>query len=243
MRVNGGAVAVKNSIFAGNTSTSDGTAIYRNGGAVAILSCTFAGNSSSSSSPATVHGSDVFVANSIFVGNKGNHFSGSGVAAYGNLLDKAIPDGLGSPDAPNISCDENLPLFQDAENGDYTLAAGSQAAGSNTLKITVTAEDSITTKTYTVTVNRAYPEDVTGVSAVAGSLLRLYPNPVTNGELRIENGELKAGEKILVYSLPGSLVATYEVAAGAVTVINVSQLPQGVYVVKAGARAGKVVKN
>jgi hypothetical protein len=80
----------------------------------------------------------------------------------------------------------------------------------------------------------------TAVGAVAKSLLRLYPNPVANGELKIENGELRAGEKILIYGLSGVLAATYEVAAGAVTVINVSQLPQGVYVVKAGAYAAKV---
>jgi hypothetical protein len=63
---------------------------------------------------------------------------------------------------------------------------------------------------------------------------------VTNGELTVENGDLKAGERILIYALSGSLAATYEVATGAVTVINVSRLPQGVYVVKAGAYAARV---
>jgi hypothetical protein len=111
------------------------------------------------------------------------------------------------------------------------------SVGRNTFTITVTAEDATTTKAYTVTVTR---EAATGVGAVAKSLLRLYPNPVANGELKIENSELRVGEKIEVYSLSGSRVATYEVAAGAVTVINVSQLPQGVYVVKAGAYAARV---
>jgi hypothetical protein len=108
--------------------------------------------------------------------------------------------------------------------------------GENPFTITVTAEDG-SAQAYTVTVTRAAA--ATAVETVAASALRLYPNPVANGELKIENGELRAGEKILIYGLSGVLAATYEVAAGAVTVINVSQLPQGVYVVKAGAYAAK----
>jgi hypothetical protein len=71
--------------------------------------------------------------------------------------------------------------------------------------------------------------------------LQVYPNPVVNGTLRISNSVLKAGDKVLIYSLSGSVVAVYEVTAGSETAINISQLASGVYVVKAGAYAAKVV--
>jgi hypothetical protein len=135
---------------------------------------------------------------------------------------------------------DSITLTATAATGATAVGDGVKAliVGENSFTITVTAEDGTTNQGYTVIVTREAAK--TGVSTVASALLRLYPNPVADGTLRIENGNLKAGEKILIYGLSGVLVATYEVSAGAVTVINVSQLPQGVYIVKAGAYAAKV---
>jgi hypothetical protein len=126
------------------------------------------------------------------------------------------------------------------EGGDstYSLPAGATTV----LSVVVTAEDGVTTLTYTVTVTRA-AAPATAVAAVAKSALRIYPNPVTDGALKIENGNLRAGEKIGIYSLSGALVAACEVAAGPETVINISQLPQGAYIVRVGEYAAKVVVN
>jgi hypothetical protein len=112
-------------------------------------------------------------------------------------------------------------------------------AGENRIQVTVTAEDG-SSKVYQVTVTLQDQDVPSAVGAVALGSLTLYPNPVTNGDLKVENGTLKAGERIEIYSLLGTLVAAYEVAAGAETAINVSQLPQGVYIVKAGAYAAKL---
>ncbi len=80
----------------------------------------------------------------------------------------------------------------------------------------------------------------TAISETALQPLRLYPNPVTSGELRIESGELETGEIISIYSLVGTLAATEQIT-GKQTVINISQLPTGSYIVKAGKYTGKLI--
>jgi hypothetical protein len=112
--------------------------------------------------------------------------------------------------------------------------------GENVFAIVVTAEDDSTELTYTVTVTR---ESATAVGTLALGSLTIYPNPVTNGTLTIEHGDLKAGDKVEVYALSGALAATCEVSVGAKTTINISHLPKGAYIVKLGKRAAKVVLN
>jgi hypothetical protein len=72
------------------------------------------------------------------------------------------------------------------------------------------------------------------------SALRAYPNPVVGGELKIENEELKAGDKIELYSINGRLLKSF-VAAGQSTTIRVAQMPVGTYIVKVNGRQIKVV--
>jgi hypothetical protein len=72
------------------------------------------------------------------------------------------------------------------------------------------------------------------------SALHAYPNPVVGGELKIENEELKAGDKIELYSINGRLLKAF-VAAGQSTTISVAQLPAGTYIVKVNGRQVKVV--
>jgi rhamnogalacturonan endolyase len=92
----------------------------------------------------------------------------------------------------------------------------------------------------------------TSVAAVAiQENLKLYPNPVTDGKLVIDNEPLKTQSgfndktlKIKIYTLSGSLVGEYAVAYGAkVTIISIGHLADGTYVVKVGSIAGKVVKS
>jgi predicted alpha-1,6-mannanase (GH76 family) len=119
------------------------------------------------------------------------------------------------------------------------LGAQQLVRDTSVFSIAVTAEDGATTVIYTVTVARREAA-ATAIMTVAKSALRIYPNPVANSEaLKVENGALRAGDKIKIYSFSGALVATCEVVAGSETVINISHLPQGVYLVKAG---GNVVK-
>jgi uncharacterized repeat protein (TIGR02543 family) len=80
----------------------------------------------------------------------------------------------------------------------------------------------------------------TAVAAQEVSAIKLYPNPVANGELRIESEDLKTGERVEIYSLSGALVSTHE-GSGAGAIINVSHLAAGVYLIKIGKQTAKVV--
>ena len=113
--------------------------------------------------------------------------------------------------------------------------------GNNLHQITVTAEDGVATKTYSI--NIVLGDEETAASTLALDHLTIYPNPATDGVLTIENGDLKAGEQVELYSMAGIRVATFEASAGAQTVINVSHLPKGAYIVKLGKRTAKIVKN
>jgi hypothetical protein len=78
--------------------------------------------------------------------------------------------------------------------------------------------------------------DVTGVSLGKASISL---TAVANGELRIEGEALKAGDRIEIYRLSGSLVSVHEVSGRAVA-IDVSHLAAGAYIVKEGKQAAKV---
>jgi uncharacterized repeat protein (TIGR02543 family) len=70
--------------------------------------------------------------------------------------------------------------------------------------------------------------------------LRLYPNPVVNGRLTIENIPSESG-RIEVYNVLGTLTALYEIA-GSKTVIDISALSAGTYIVKVSGRIAKIQK-
>jgi uncharacterized repeat protein (TIGR02543 family) len=79
----------------------------------------------------------------------------------------------------------------------------------------------------------------TAVSALDASVLRIYPNPVVSGLLAIDN--LSGSGKVEIYSMSGALVASYSVA-GEQAVIDISALPAGTYIVKAGSKTAKILK-
>jgi hypothetical protein len=114
--------------------------------------------------------------------------------------------------------------------------------GNNAHTITVTAADKVATKEYVINIVLGGEEE-TAAATLAAAPLTIYPNPATGGLLTIENGDLKAGEQVKVYSIAGSLVATFEASAGTKTVINVAHLTKGAYIVTLGKRAAKVVVN
>jgi uncharacterized repeat protein (TIGR02543 family) len=82
-------------------------------------------------------------------------------------------------------------------------------------------------------------ERVVGLDVVNAGL-RLYPNPVVNGNLTIHN-ILTDNGKIDIYSVLGTLAGSYEVT-GNTTVIDISALPVGTYLVKVNGRIAKIVK-
>lgn len=68
--------------------------------------------------------------------------------------------------------------------------------------------------------------------------LKIFPNPVQN-ELKLEGTEFENDTTIAVYDITGRQMLSAKMNANAV---NVSTLPSGVYILKAGNRFGRFVK-
>ena len=80
-------------------------------------------------------------------------------------------------------------------------------------------------------------ENVSAVSEAesSASVLKVYPNPAKN-EITVEGAE----NDILIFSANGGLVSTTKAADKAV--INVSSLADGVYVLRSGDSAARIIK-
>ncbi|MDR3266334.1 MAG: T9SS type A sorting domain-containing protein [Tannerella sp.] len=70
--------------------------------------------------------------------------------------------------------------------------------------------------------------------------INFYPNPVVNGELKIENSGLKTGDIIQIYDINGKNIVNCQLSI--INSINVSALPSGIYFVKIGNKTEKFVK-
>lgn len=143
---NQGTATVTDSIIVENSSDSGG-GIYHSSGILTLTNCTVSGNSASRYGGGIftlfLSTSDICIRNSVIVrntalndGNEVHKNSLSAVLRAANTL-SSYTDWTESENC--LEYDPNLLLFTDAENGDYTLAAGSQAinAGNNDF---VTAE-------------------------------------------------------------------------------------------------------
>jgi hypothetical protein len=95
-------------------------------------------------------------------------------------------------------------------------------------------------KTLTVTT----PPPPTAVATQSITSLKVYPNPVVNGQLTIDNEQLTIdNEQLTIYNLSGGIVGVHEILGGANTTINIANLPAGTYIVKVGNKVAKIVKN
>jgi hypothetical protein len=127
-------------------------------------------------------------------------------------------------------------INQTSGNEGVLTVAADETASTITVIATSTADPSIAgTATVTVAGNSG-----TAVAADSYLPLQIYPNPATDGLITVITEELKANDKIKIYTLTGWLAATYDIVYPSVNV-NVSQLPAGIYVVKAGNHAAKLV--
>jgi len=87
--------------------------------------------------------------------------------------------------------------------------------------------------------------DTVGISTMEIAGLKVYPNPTT-GELRIENGELRI-KKTEIFDVYGRKVSSYPlITSSSHPLINISQLPEGVYFLKIqtdkGTQVRKIIK-
>jgi chitodextrinase len=84
-------------------------------------------------------------------------------------------------------------------------------------------------------------ETPSAIRSTQAASLQVFPNPVAGGRLVIVNGALKPGEKIAIYATDGSTVKEDNVSGGSQTIVNVAGLKSGLYVVRAGKQAVKIV--
>ena len=137
---NQGTATVTDSIIVENSADSGG-GIYHSSGTLTLTNCTVSGNSAGKYGGGIftlfLSTSDISIRNSVIArntaANDGNDVYKSSLSAVlraGNTL-SSYTDWTESENC--LEYDPNLPLFTDAEDGDYTLATGSQAinAGNN----------------------------------------------------------------------------------------------------------------
>ena len=137
---NRGTATVTDSVIAGNASDSGG-GIYHSSGSLTVTNCTVAGNTAENYGGGIfalfLSPSDISIRNSVIVRNTAagteNDIQTNSLGAVLRACN-TLSSYTGWTEPENcLEYDPSLPLCADAENGDYTLAAGSQAinAGNN----------------------------------------------------------------------------------------------------------------
>ncbi|MDR2009981.1 MAG: T9SS type A sorting domain-containing protein [Bacteroidales bacterium] len=112
--------------------------------------------------------------------------------------------------------------------------------------VTNTNNSATNTTTATTTSNTAMVTINTGTTDIADiendATLKLYPNPVS-GQLYIviPNGASELSEQIQIYDFSGKLVLQ-KVVTRPQAEVDISHLPDGMYVVKTGTVSAKIVK-
>ena len=174
--------------------------------------------------------------------NQGNDFSQDisltfAVDVDANLKSLTVSEGRLSPDfVPFItSYTLNVPnevseitITAEANHTDATVTTGELNnhelnEGANTITVTVTAEDGVTTRTYTVTVNRATLTSAT--ETLVHDDLNIYPNPFKD---LVGFQNLQGLVQIQIINSAGATVHTQIIENNDKT-ISVKHLPPGVY--------------
>jgi hypothetical protein len=128
----------------------------------------------------------------------------------------------------------------EANNNDYSGYLITGLTDSTEYRICVVAVCDQGMESDSTCVNAITRHEVGIHNIVLANSLQLYPNPTT-GELRIENYELREGDKIEIYNMLGQkqplTTNNYPL-----TTINVSHLSAGIYTLKIGGYVGKFVK-
>jgi chitodextrinase len=154
-----------------------------------------------------------------------------------------------SPSTDNVGV-ENYYIYQNGEvigtvGKDGTSYTLDYLDDGTTYTVAVSAVDAAGNESEAASTTATTPtegEDTpSAIWSVQTATLQVFPNPVVNGELVIVNGELKAGERIAIYAIDGVAALTSEVSGGAQTLVNVSSLKSGIYVVRAGKLAVKII--
>ncbi len=152
------------------------------------------------------------------------------VGAFETLLATVVPN---SATNQNVRWSTNSMAIAtvDSISGKVTGISPGQAV------VTVTTQDGGRTATCAVTVRSTGLNDI----ASAKAELKVYPNPVMHGELKIKNTEWLDNGLIRIYDLTGRKVGEFRSTAE-VTGIDISYLSKGIYLLRIGSATVKVVK-
>ncbi|GHT14234.1 hypothetical protein AGMMS4956_11700 [Bacteroidia bacterium] len=118
----------------------------------------------------------------------------------------------------------------------YTFAGWNNGSTAYNFSTPVTANITLTAQWTAIP-----PTPPTAVGSIAATQLIAYPNPTLNGQLTIDNEQWNAGDKVEVYNVNGILVYVTRIEHRK-SQIDLSHLPSGIYLVKVGNKAAKIVK-
>ena len=91
------------------------------------------------------------------------------------------------------------------------------------------------------TIHVTFVRVTTGIMELEDLLIMLYPNPAYS-QITLENSKVSVGDKIEIFDINGKLIQTTVITDMQRTVIDVSDLSQGTYIVKVGVYIGKFIK-
>jgi M6 family metalloprotease-like protein len=154
---------------------------------------------------------------------------------------------LGGTDASSFTLSTSaIPDIAVDTYGIFSIApkAGLEPAA-YTASITVSGDNELSESfdiSFTVKNDSVEPGDTNSTATLElENKLRVYPNPVVNGSLIVEIPQNVKKETIRIYDFSGKVVLTH-IAESPKTEINISGLPNAVYVIKAGNFSAKIIK-
>jgi M6 family metalloprotease-like protein len=166
------------------------------------------------------------------------------LSADAALSDLTVSEGMLAPDFDSNVVRYTVDVESRVENitinattaHSYAVATGVGAytlgEGENNFNVHVTAEDGISAKTYTLTVNRDIVSGIEGID----SQTAVYPNP-TDGMVYIRNAANETPE-VTVYNVTGKVMLNTTQNP-----VDLSAFPAGVYLLRIGNKITKIVKN
>ncbi|MBR4977089.1 MAG: fibronectin type III domain-containing protein, partial [Thermoguttaceae bacterium] len=221
--------------ISGNTATTNGGGVYVYNNVktwTSFNNATITGNVA----PPETGGAGVYgggrtnIYNSILVDNAGGDFVDAGISnAYNTLSSFTAWDNASTDAATQYVYDETQPLFTDAENGDYTLAAGSQAINKGADSYVA---DSITTDLagnprFNGTVDLGAFEEQTPFAPINLTATVLNPETLTVDLTWIDDGGNKTGYVVETLVDGVWVAATEETLAADATKWTTGQLELG----------------
>lgn len=124
------------------------------------------------------------------------------------------------------------------EADDATVSVSRQPVDDTSVLVTltVTAEDGVSTHTYTVLLTTGIPEPTSGIAnaLTPTSTISVSPNPTSDRLTVVTDGE------VTLCDLSGRLLRRFEVHGKAI--IDLSDLPAGVYLLRRGASIRRIVR-